>query len=256
MLTYIKNSFQKFGQDALSKVFYDIGKFALIALLAILITMFIPSDTSVGAVFNKTFSLSVLNFISIIVACIIVSVCIVLFIANRKYKILQKDNFTDELTGLFNHKALNEKMPGIIEVCKKQRQKLSLIMIDIDDFKKFNTETSYQIADKVLAKVGGLLKSDNRSTDTVFRQYLKGDEFIILAMNTELANANIAAIRKKDLFKTAIEIGDNTYRLTVSCGVTEFNFEDDNQESALLRLNRALVMAKAKPNKNSIETLI
>lgn len=256
MLKYLKKSFDKFSQDALSKAFYDIGKYFVAILIALFLTTLLPTGTTIGDIFRKEINISVGSGILIISSFVIITVFSTLFFTKRKYKILQKDNFTDELTGLLNHKALKEITPEIIESCKKQGQKLSLIMLDIDNFKTFNKQTSYQIADRVMEKVGLMLKSDSRATDTLFRQYFKGDEFIIFAKNTELANAQIAAARKKDLFNSAIEVDEHTYRLTVCCGVTEFNFEHDTQESALTRVNKALLMAKARPNKNSIEVVI
>jgi len=256
MLPYIKSSLRKLKQDALSKALYDIFKSALLVIITLLIAKLVPSDTSIGSIINKTFNLSVLNIFLVIVVTIALTLLIAILYSRKKYNLLKQDNFTDELTGMLNQKAFNEIVPKIIENCKRQKQKLSLIIIDIDDFKKFNTEFSYQIADKVLAKVGDLLKSDSRATDTSFRQYFKGDEFIVLAKETDLANAVTAANRKRNLFKTGIEVNGQVYNVTVSCGVTEYNFISDTQETALVRLKNALQIAKGKVKKNCVEALI
>lgn len=256
MLTYFKNSFSKFKQDALSKALYDILRYVIVAVLTLLIAKLIPDNTTFGSLINKTFSFSVLNVFLAIVLTIALTLLVAILYTRKKYNTLKQDNFTDELTGMLNHKALKDILPKTIDSCKKQNQKLSLIIIDIDDFKKFNKDYNYQIADKVLAKVGGLLKSDSRATDISFRQYLKGDEFIIVTKETELANAVRAAERKRKLFKTGIEVENEIYHLTVSCGVTEFNFLTDSQDTALARLNNALQIAKGKANKNCVESLI
>lgn len=256
MRTYFKNSFAKFKQDALSKALYDILKYVIVVIVTLLVAKLIPSNTSFGTVVNKTFSLSVLNIFLLIVFTIALTLFITILYSQRKYNLLKQDNFTDELTRMLNHKALKDILPTTIETCRKQKQKLSLIIIDIDDFKKFNKDYNYQIADKVLAKVGDLLKSDSRVTDISFRQYLKGDEFIILTKDTELANAVRAADRKRNLFKTGIAVEDKVYHLTVSCGVTEFNYQSDNQETVLARLNNALLIAKGRTNKNCVEALV
>jgi diguanylate cyclase (GGDEF)-like protein len=256
MLTYLKNSFAKFKQDALSKALYDILKYVIVAIVTLLIAKLIPDNTSFGSVINKTFNFSVLNIFLTIVLTIAVTLLITILYSRKKYNTLKQDNFTDELTGMLNHKALKDILPKTVDICKRQNQKLSLIIIDIDDFKKFNKDYNYQIADKVLTKVGDLLKSDNRATDISFRQYLKGDEFIVITKETELTNAVRAADRKRNLFKTGIEVDNQVYHLTVSCGVTEFNFSSDSQETALARLNSALQIAKGKTNKNCVEALI
>jgi diguanylate cyclase (GGDEF)-like protein len=256
MLPYIKKSLDKFKQDALSKVIYDILKYVVLVTITLLIAKLIPEKTSFGTIINQKITLTVLNIGLIIILVIAVTLVVTLVYTRKKYRLLQQDNYTDELTGLLNYKALKDLLPKTIEACQKQKTRLSLLIIDIDDFKQFNERYSYQTADKVLAKVGTLLRSDSRITDTTFRQYQKGDEFIVLAKETELPNAIIAARRKKDLFKTGIEVNERTYRVTVSCGVTEFHFEEDTQDTALARLNNALKVAKSRQNKNSVEALI
>lgn len=256
MFDYLKNSFSKFKQDVLSKALYDILKYIIAVILTLLFANFVPSNTTIGGVINKSFNLSVLNISLLIILTIAFTLFFTILYSRKKYNVLKQDNFTDELTGMLNHKAFKDIFPKEIDNSKRENQKLSLIIIDIDDFKKFNKDYNYQIADKVLSKVGNLLKSDSRATDISFRQYFKGDEFIVIAKETELTNAVKAANRKRNLFKTGIEVDNQIYHLTVSCGVTEFNFTNDNQEIVLKRLNDALQIAKGKPNKNCAEALI
>lgn len=256
MWPYIKKSVAKFRQDALSKIIYDVLKYVVLAMLTLFIAKLIPATTSLGSVINQKITLTVLNVGLIIIGAVGLTLFITLIYTRKKYRLLQQDNYTDELTGLLNYKAFKDLLPKTIESCQKEKKRLSLLIIDVDDFKQFNEKYNYQTADKVLAKVGTLLRSDSRITDATFRQYQKGDEFIVLAKETELPNAITAARRKKDLFKTGIEVNEKTYRLTVSCGVTEFHFEEDTQETALSRLNNALKVAKNRPNKNSVEALI
>ncbi len=69
----------------------------------------------------------------------------------------------------------------------------------IDNFKSYNEKHGYTKADEILKKLGHILKNDSRITDTTFRQHLKGDEFIIVAAETDLSNAIKAANRKRTL---------------------------------------------------------
>lgn len=256
MIKYFKNSIEKFRQDILSKALYDILKCFLGLTLALFVAKLIPVTTSFGIIINRSFKISFLNFLLIMVLCFALTLFVTLISSRKRYKILQQDNYTDELTGMLNYKAFKDIFPKSIEICKTQKQNLSLIIIDIDNFKQFNTRFGYQIADSVLTKVGNLLKSDSRVTDISFRQYLKGDEFIVIAKETELSNAVIAANRKRNLFKTGIDINGQIHWLTVSCGVTEYNLKKDTQESVLIRLNNALQIAKSKRDKNCVESLI
>lgn len=256
MVTYLKNSFYKLKQDVLSKALYDIIKYIVGGMVILIIAKLIPQDTSLGSVINKRINFTLLNFFLILILAIVLTLSFAILYTRKKYVTIEKDNFTDELTGLNNHKALKDILPKTIENCRKNNQKLSLLIIDIDNFKQFNKDYNYQIADKVLRKVGDLLKSDSRATDISFRQYFKSDEFIIIAKETDLANAVRAANRKRELFKTGFEIDNTIYRLTVSGGVTEFNFASDNQEEVLARLSKALQIAKNKVGKNCVESLI
>lgn len=256
MQEYIRKSLDKFGQDVLSKSIYDGLKYTIILLLALLVAIFIPKSTSIGTIVNQRINLSILNIVLIVIIAVAITLLITLLYSRKKYKVLEKDNHTDELTGLLNHKAFKDNLPKAIEVCRKQNIKLSLIIIDVDDFKNFNKKYNYQIADKVLAKVGLILKSDSRATDLTFRQYLKGDEFIIIAKETDLGNAVRAADRKRNLFKTGLDVDGASYWLTVSCGVTEYNFSTDTQDQVLSRLKNALDIAKSRPEKNATEALV
>lgn len=255
-MSYIRKSIQKLKDDFLSKGIYDLLKYIVGALALLIAAKLIPNSTSLGTIINTQIALSILNLFLLIFLSVGMTLFLTLLQSRKKYKELKKDSHTDELTGTLNKKAFMELLPKTIENCRNHQIKLSLIIIDIDNFKEFNDEHGYENADKVLAKVGDLLKSDNRATDMLFRQYFKGDEFIIIAKETELANAIRAANRKKDLFSTGFEVDGNTYYITVCCGVIEYNFNTDDQESALLRLGRALKSAKSKTNKNSVEALM
>ncbi|THU33017.1 GGDEF domain-containing protein [Niastella caeni] len=177
MWDYISKSIGKFRQDALSKFIYDIGKYVGAGLLTLFLAKIIPADTSFSSIINKSISLTVINFTLLLIISIVFTLLSTRFYLRKKFKKLQEDTYTDELTGLLNEKAFKDLMPKTIEICRKQNIKLSLIIIDIDDFKLFNKQYNYQIANKVLSKVGTLLKSDSRATDITFRQFFKGDSF-------------------------------------------------------------------------------
>ena len=235
MENQLKDHLNKFKKDIISKIFYDVFKYIFTILVAApLIFVFI----------NRIFCLSTFEIFWIIYITVIITLIPTIIYTTKRYNLLKKDNHSDELTGMFNHKAFTEKVPQIIANCKEKNIQLSFIMIDIDNFKKFNENFTYQIADEVLKKVGMLLNSDNRATDISFRQYFKGDEFIIIAKETSISNATIAAERKRILLKSGIQINNSIYNLTVSCGVTEYNFLFDDINSVLSRLNNALKIAK------------
>ncbi|NML65511.1 GGDEF domain-containing protein [Hymenobacter sp. RP-2-7] len=163
---------------------------------------------------------------------------------------MEIDNFTDELTGLKNYKALKEYVIDKIKESIHDKKVLSIILIDVDNFKNFNTTYGYNTADRVLKAVGELLGKDKRATDEVFRQFLKGDEFLVVASETSSDDALKAAERKRKLIENATFVIDEArYKLTVSCGVTEFKAGDD-YTSFTNRAHSALVEAKSQQFKN------
>lgn len=65
-----------------------------------------------------------------------------------------QESHTDELTGVKNYKALKKDFDNLLELSKTEGTPITLILIDVDNFKTFNNENSYEIADEVLAKLG------------------------------------------------------------------------------------------------------
>lgn len=257
MTSYILQSVKKFKQDGLSKVFYDVIKYLLICLFVFSATKLVPANTSFGQIISSQFSISLYSLILIILLAIIVTIIFLKIIFDTKYKALQKDNFTDELTGLKNHKALKDYLNNKLLASDQNTKTISLILIDIDNFKSFNESEGYNTADKILGKVGELLSNDKRITDEVFRQFLRGDEFLIVTNDTNLTEAFHAAERKRKLIEnTTFIVEGKSFRLTVSCGVTELNKGKESYQSITNRVNSALSIAKQQPNKNCSKTII
>ncbi|HLP20394.1 MAG TPA: GGDEF domain-containing protein [Chitinophagales bacterium] len=178
------------------------------------------------------------------------------FFFKSAYKEIQAKNHIDELTELKNHKALELELDYLESSWKNENEPISIILFDIDNFKKFNDDNSYEIADKILAKIGRFFAKDNRITDETYRYFMRGDEFLIVAKKTSISNARIAADRKrKSIEDSSFEIDGKDFKLTVSCGVTEFN-KGEPKTKVLDRVNKALQNAKKKPNKNSTETIV
>ena len=258
MKDYLVKSFKKFKDDALSKLLYDLGKLLLGALIPYLLLQYLPNTNSIVAKLNEKSAISYLNLIFIIVFVIVLTALIVTYLTNKRYNLIKKDLNTDELTGIPNNRALTNELKEVVDWAKTSNSLFSVILIDIDDFKNFNTTYGLTVADKILIKLANLLKSDSRITDKLFRQHVKGDEFVIIARNTNLQNAILAANRKKNtIAETDIEIHEHNqvFKLTVCCGVTEYT-NNDTPEAILERGFKAMKNAKGVSGKNSVKSLI
>lgn len=139
---------------------------------------------------------------------------------------------TDGLTELFNHRYFQEQMIMQIENCKRYNSHFSLILIDIDHFKKFNDVYGHQSGDAVLRQVALKLKKNVRATDIVCRY--GGEEMSIILPNTERDEAIITAqklcqVIAEKPFKLA---NDQESNVTISLGVA--TFPEDGETSSLI----------------------
>jgi len=256
-MSYFKRSVEKFRQDALSKIFYDLIKGLIVTILGVFAIKLIPADTSFGTVLKTPVSMTFYSILLYSLLIVAITVCVVAYLFNKKFQKVRTDNYTDELTGLKNHKALKEHLSEKLNNSKVSGKTFSIIVIDIDDFKKFNTNYNPNFADQVLRKLGELLGNDKRITDETFRQFLRGDEFVIIASETSLNDAVKAAERKRTLIEGTTFIVDNiNCNLSVSCGVTEVKKDSDDFKSITDRVNQALKEAKAKAGKNNTKSII
>lgn len=253
IVRYIRSSFQKLKNDALAKLSYEAIKYLVFLLIATSGLTLAGLWVNFLTFMHFRIELNLFVVITISIVLVILTIVLVNIRFRKAYKKLLSDNHTDELTGLKNHKALNEYLTSAILTTNDKP--LSLILIDVDDFKKFNTKTSHTVADIVLKKLGELLGSDKRSTDETFRYFLRGDEFIVVAKETNQHQAFQAAERKRDLIENhAFEVDDKFHNLTVSCGVTEFK-EGDDYNSFTDRVSKALNLAKKEKGKNCTKSI-
>lgn len=257
-MNYIKTSIDKFKADALPKVIYDILKWIFGGGgIIYLSTLFLPRDFSIVEFLSTEFLIKLYCSILYTLTIFVLSFLIYKSIYSRKYKALQNDNFTDGLTGLKNHKALNEYLKKAVDdlINNSKIKSLSVIIIDVDDFKKFNTDFGHTKSDQILNSLGQLLGTDKRATDETFRQFLRGDEFVVITKDTNLGDAVKASERKRKLVENnTFSIKDENFKLTVSCGVTEFKTDGDNIDTFLNRASLALSTAKGIKNKNNTKS--
>jgi diguanylate cyclase (GGDEF)-like protein len=253
---YLKNSFQKFKDDFFAKGIYDIIKGIGIAFILYIGTLFMPENFSPLKLLSTEYIIKLYCSILYTITVFVVSFLIYKQIYSRKYRALQNDNFTDVLTGLKNHKALYEFLKKTIDELNNSKIKsLSVIIIDVDDFKKFNTDFGHTKSDQVLKSLGELLNTDKRATDETFRQFLRGDEFVVITKDTNLGDAVKAAERKRKLVENnTFSVKDENFRLSVSCGVTEFKKEEDDIDIFLNRASQALAVAKEVKGKNNTKS--
>jgi len=159
---------------------------------------------------------------------------------------LNKEASTDQLTKLYNRSFLDSYLQNQIEVASLSKQPLSLIMLDIDDFKKVNDTYGHPAGDAVLVVFSQVILRCVRRTDMVTRY--GGEEFIAVlpATNTDKAVSIAERIRETIAMETMPKINDiQLPNITCSLGVTTYPVFADDKEKLIKTADVALYKAKA-----------
>lgn len=165
-----------------------------------------------------------------------------------KTRSLEVLTITDVLTGLGNRRLLNRQLEEEIErINRYKADTFSLLLIDIDYFKKINDTYGHLVGDEVLKKIGKMLKESIRLTDSAVRW--GGEEFAILLRNTSMFSARDFANRIRSDIAAAV-FADNV-RVTISVGLGEY-LPPENEIDFLHRIDRALYRAK-QGGRNRVE---
>jgi len=134
------------------------------------------------------------------------------------YESAREAALRDSLTGLGNHRAFQEAVARMVEGARRYGTEFSLVLMDIDEFKRVNDTKGHAVGDQLLAEVGELISITLRISDAAFR--VGGDEFALLLPHTDAAGATILARR---LLARGLEDRTNGfYRdpISFSAGVT------------------------------------
>ncbi len=162
---------------------------------------------------------------------------------------LEKMATTDKLTDVFNRTKFHEVMKKELERAVRYRHPLSMIMFDIDHFKKVNDTYGHSTGDYVLRTLTQIVKETLREADYLVRW--GGEEFLIIAPETELERADVLAER----IRKAVEAYQFNFggAITVSLGVTRFH-RDDTEDSFVKRADDAMYAAKQK-GRNCVQVI-
>ncbi|MEA3488794.1 MAG: diguanylate cyclase [Candidatus Omnitrophota bacterium] len=163
----------------------------------------------------------------------------------RKTKKLELLSTKDGLTGLYNRRYFDERLEGELRRSRRNKRPLSLLMMDIDNFKKVNDRFGHTAGDGVLSEFARIVEDNVREKIDLTARY-GGEEFAIILPDTGLQAAGSLAERiRKAVNETKINIGEKRCNVTVSIGVATFSVEDDLTGKELIkRADKALYRCK------------
>jgi len=169
-------------------------------------------------------------------------------------ELLDKVNYmaiTDALTGLYNRRRFQDVLTGEFERTKRYKTPFTLIMLDIDHFKKVNDDFGHNTGDSVLKKVAKLILRSVREIDTAAR--FGGEEFMIVLPNTDGTNARIVAERMREAIASH-KFTDIDRPITVSIGIAGMPDDRVTNEDQMIRCSD-IALYRAKQNgRNRVET--
>ncbi len=151
----------------------------------------------------------------------------------------------DALTGIRNRRGFDEALEGLLRTSGGEGGRFSLLLVDVDHFKRFNDNYGHLVGDKVLRLVAHILRDCVRGADTVSR--IGGEEFAVLLPNTELSGAKrVGEILRANISRAQVQIGSGTKvdRVTASIGVGSWQ-PGEPLERLLERTDAALYRAKS-----------
>lgn len=157
------------------------------------------------------------------------------------YRAAIQSAFIDSLTGAKNRTAFDANFDREIEFNRRKQTDLSLLILDIDFFKRINDQYGHVVGDMVLKEVASAVEQTIRSSDAFYRY--GGEEFAVVLNDTNMAGAHLLAKRIRNNIENLRIKSLKDVRITLSVGVTTME-QHDTQQSLFERADAALYQAK------------
>ncbi len=168
-------------------------------------------------------------------------------VQTEKNKQIEQMSRTDFLTKLNNRSELYERLSYETKRATRTKEPLSVVIFNIDEFKKVNDQYGHPMGDKVLTEIAKIITSSVRATDIVGRY--DGEEFMIILPACKAENAIIVA----EQIRESVELNtfNDEFKITVSGGINQFQGESADQ---CIDLVEKLVLKAKQNGRNRIES--
>ena len=160
---------------------------------------------------------------------------------NETQQKLRQLSETDALTGLYNRRKLIATLDDRLAAFENDKSQTSLLVFDLDNFKRINDEMGHHMGDAALIEIARLCRQHLRQSDVIAR--FGGDEFVIVMPGTESGNALEIAERLRKHVPAALR-DCMRHESTISGGVSDFRFSDKSTDDILRRADEGLYHSK------------
>ena len=170
---------------------------------------------------------------------------------NEVQRKLRQLSETDALTGLYNRRKLIETLDRRLEIFAREKTPTSVLVFDLDNFKRLNDEMGHQAGDAALVEIARLCRQHLRQNDVIAR--FGGDEFVVVMPETRRGDALQIAERLRE--NVPIVLRESLrYESTISGGVSEFGQPDRLSSDILKRADEGLYLSK-RAGRNRVSAL-
>jgi len=229
------------------------SRFRKISLLTNALTTLLAAYVITRLLYPEKFDMDVLKRLQTIGLCVLLGgamlLCIVQWLCLRQTTMssrrkIEELTFKDALTDVYNYRYLDRRLDEELRVAKRFHTTLSLVYLDLDNFKRVNDDRGHQFGNAVLHEMGNRLKVSARGTDLVGR--MGGDEFLVILPNTGRDEALIVSERiRQHLEGHVFEIDGRTVgSVRASMGVASFPYDAPDKESLIAGADQAMYRAK------------
>lgn len=163
------------------------------------------------------------------------------------YELVRHQSHTDSITNLWNHGFFQDQLSQEIGSARAHHRPLTLLILDIDDFKKLNDTCGHHNGDIVLREIANILKDSSRENDYACRY--GGEEFAIILTQTTKEQGLVIAERIREkvagyTFQLSADAGGRKLHVTVSVGLSTFSQDAQTKEELIAKADKAMYIAK------------
>lgn len=161
----------------------------------------------------------------------------------KVYEATERSAVSDGLTGLFNHAYLLQALRREAQRSRRHGTPVSLLLFDLDDFKRLNDTRGHPEGDRVLVRTAALVRETLREMDLAARY--GGEEFAVILPDTSRTGAYVVADRIRRLIEERFKRGRKTLKVTISGGVATLPDDAASAEELIERADQGLYRSKA-----------